>query len=131
MWVVPSSSSFTEDGDDDQSNLKKLLEAFGSAISLDDIAKAYCEEGRNLESTVEMLCNMKQDNISEPSFPRSEKDPENTNGVSYGSSSSSISEKPHFVKFNSKKGSASLGTASDVIGKDYINPKPQSNRVTE
>ncbi|KAH6781048.1 hypothetical protein C2S52_012285 [Perilla frutescens var. hirtella] len=129
--VVPSSSSFTDDDADDQNNLQKLLEAFGSAVSLDDIASAYCEAGRNLESTAEMLCNMKQDSISEPLFPRSEKDPENTNGASSGSSSRCISEKPHFVKFNSKKGSASLGTVSDVIGKDYINPRPQSNRVTE
>ncbi|KAH6781138.1 hypothetical protein C2S52_012375 [Perilla frutescens var. hirtella] len=129
--VVPSSSSFTDDDADDQNNLQKLLEAFGSAVSLDDIASAYCEAGRNLESTAEMLCNMKQDSISEPSFPRSEKDPENTNGASSGSSSRCISEKPHFVKFNSKKRSASLGTVSDVIGKDYINPRPQSNRVTE
>lgn len=120
--AVPSSSSFTGD-DDDHKNLTILLDTFGSAVSLEDIASAYCDAGRNLDSTAEMLCNMQQGSISGPSG--------STNGASSGSSSSSILEKAQFVRFNSKKSSASVGTVSGVIGKDYIKPRAQSNGMAE
>ncbi|XP_042021716.1 putative nuclear RNA export factor SDE5 isoform X2 [Salvia splendens] len=92
--VVPSF------GDDDQNNLNILLEAFGSAVSFEDIASSYCETGRNLNSTSEMLCNIQSEN---------------------GGSSSST-DKGRIVKLNSDKCSASIGTVSGVIGKDYVNP---------
>lgn len=125
--MIPSSSSYT---DDDQNNLKQLLETFGSVVSLEDIASAYCETGRNLHSTAEILCNM-QGSISGTSFSKSQDDLENTTGASSGSSSNSISENGHIVKLKSKKCSASMGTVSDVIGKDYIRPRPQSNGLNE
>lgn len=121
LEVGPSSSSLTDD--DDQNNMKILVEAFGSALSLDDIASAYCEAGRNLNSTVEMLCNVQ--GISGTSFPKSEEEAENSVAASSGSFSSSIQ------KNGSKKCSASIGTVSNVIGKGYFNPRPQSKRLNE
>ncbi|KAL0443519.1 UNVERIFIED_CONTAM: hypothetical protein Slati_2074600 [Sesamum latifolium] len=65
--VPPSSFSYT---DEDQKNLKELLEAFGSIVSLDDIASAYCEAGRNLCFAAEILCN-NQGSISGTSSSKS------------------------------------------------------------
>lgn len=121
LEVGPSSSSLTDN--DDQNNMKILVEAFGSALSLDDIASAYCEAGRNLNSTAEMLCNVQ--GISGTSFPKSEEEAENSVAASSGSFSSSI------LKNGSKKCSASIGTVSNVIGKGYFNPRPQSKRLNE
>lgn len=117
--AVPSSSTFS---DDDQNNLQILLEAFGSAVSLDAIASSYCETGRNLESTAEMLCNM-QGGISGV-----REDPKKADGAS---SSASLLGNTHIVKPNPRKCSASIGTVSTVIGKDYINPRPQSRGFSE
>ncbi|XP_042023206.1 putative nuclear RNA export factor SDE5 isoform X2 [Salvia splendens] len=81
-----------------------LLEAFGSAVSFEDIASSYCETGRNLNSTAEMLCNIQSE-------------AQTTDG---GSSST---DKGGIVKLNPDKCSASIGTVSGVIGKDYCNPR--------
>lgn len=121
LEVGPSSSSLTDD--DDENNMKTLLEAFGSVVSLDDIASAYCETGRNLNSTAEMLCSVH--GISGTSLPKSEEEAENSVGSSSGSFSCSI------LKKGSKKCSASIGTVSNVIGKGYFNPRPQSKRLNE
>lgn len=117
--VVPSSSSFT---DDDQSNLNTLLEAFGSAVSLEEIASSYCEAGRDLNSTAEMLCRM-QGSISGTQ--------KSSDGASSAISSTGALDEGCIVKLNSKKCSASMGTVSNVIGKEYINPRPQSKGLNE
>lgn len=117
--AVPSSSSFS---DDDQNNLQILLETFGSAVSLDTIASSYCETGRNLESTAEMLCKM------QAVVSGVREDPKKADVVL---SSASLLGKTHIVKPNPRKCSASIGTVSTVIGKDYINPRPQSRGFNE
>ncbi|KAI3457474.1 hypothetical protein Pfo_014137 [Paulownia fortunei] len=125
--VLPSSSSYT---DDDQKNLKQLLEAFGSVVSLEDIASAYCETGRNLDSTAEILCNL-QGSIAGTSFSKPQDNVESTTSASSGCPFNNISENAHIAKSKAKKCSASMGTVSDVIGKDYIKPRPQSNGLNE
>lgn len=125
--VLPSGSSYT---DDDQNNLKQLLEAFGSVVSLEDIASAYCETGRNLSSTAEMLCNMPSGSFRS-SCSKSQVDLENTTDASSGSSSNSMLENTHTVKVKSKKCSASAGSVSDVIGRNYIRSRPQLNGANE
>ncbi|KAL1569902.1 putative nuclear RNA export factor SDE5 isoform X2 [Salvia divinorum] len=110
--VVPSF------GDDDKNNLNILLEAFGSALSFEDIASSYCETGRNLDSTAEMLCNIQG----------STSDTQTADGLSSGSSST---DKGRIVKLNSGKCSASIGTVSGVIGKDYVNHRPHSKGSKE
>lgn len=120
---VEAVSSFS---DDDEKNLQILLEAFGSAVSLDAIASSYCEAGRNLESTAEMLSNV------QGSISATEDDPKKADKASSeSSSSSSLLEDSHIVKPNSRKCSASIGTVSSVIGKDYINPRPQPKGLNE
>ncbi|KAK6157423.1 hypothetical protein DH2020_011671 [Rehmannia glutinosa] len=121
--ALPSSSSYT---DDDQMNLKYLLEAFGSVVSLEDIASAYCESGKNLDSTAEKLCSI-QSSSTETSLPKST---DNT----ASSSSRCPSNKPdsaHISTSKPKKSSASMGTVSDVIGKNYIKPRTQSDGVNQ
>ncbi|KAK4398392.1 putative nuclear RNA export factor SDE5 [Sesamum angolense] len=125
--VPPSSFSYT---DEDQKNLKELLEAFGSIVSLDDIASAYCEAGRNLCDAAEILCN-KQGSISGTSSSKSQDIVENTTSASSGGPSNNILENAHITKSKSRKCSASMGTVSNVIGKDYITPRPQSNGLNE
>ncbi|KAL0306500.1 UNVERIFIED_CONTAM: putative nuclear RNA export factor SDE5 [Sesamum radiatum] len=125
--VPPSSFSYT---DEDQKNLKELLEAFGSIVSLDDIASAYCEAGRNLCYAAEILCN-KQGSISGTSSSKSQDIVENTTSASSGGPSNNILENAHITKSKSRKCSASMGTVSNVIGKDYITPRPQSNGLNE
>ncbi|KAK4439200.1 putative nuclear RNA export factor SDE5 [Sesamum alatum] len=128
MKVVPP-SSFTYT-DEDQKNLKELLEAFGSIVSLDDIASAYCEAGRNLCYAAEILCN-KQGSICGTSSSKSQDVVENTTSESSGEPSDNILENAHIAKSKSRKCSTSMGTVSDVIGKDYITPRPQSNGCNE
>ncbi|GFP96715.1 hypothetical protein PHJA_001815600 [Phtheirospermum japonicum] len=119
--LAPSSSSYT---DEDQKNLKQLLEAFGSVISLEDMASAYCEAGRDLELTAEKLCTM-QTSDAGSSFPNPLDNVENPTGSSSGCTSNNIPENDNLTKSKPKKCSASMGTVSGVIGKDYMKPTTQ------
>ncbi|KAG8386306.1 hypothetical protein BUALT_Bualt03G0135300 [Buddleja alternifolia] len=110
--------------DEDEENLKQLLEAFGSLVSLEDIAKAYSGTGRNLFSTAEILCN-KQGNTTGTS--ESQDNVENTTSASSGSPSNNFLENDHTAKLKPKRCPASLGIVSNVIGREYIAPRPQSN----
>ncbi|KAL8456483.1 hypothetical protein ACS0TY_034629 [Phlomoides rotata] len=123
----PSGSSYT---DDDQNNLKQLLEAFSSVVSLEDIASAYCETGRNLISTAEMLRNMPSSN-SRSSCSNSQVELENTTDASSQSSSNRRLDNTHTVKMKSKKSSASAGSVSDMIVRNYIRYRPQLNESNE
>ncbi|KAL6570604.1 hypothetical protein OROGR_000154 [Orobanche gracilis] len=120
--LLPSSSSYT---DEDQKNLKQLLETFGSVISLEDMASTYCETGRNLELTAEKLCVMQSSNAV-LSFPN-----ENTASSFSGCTSNCSLENDNFPKSKPKKCSASMGTVSGVIGKDYVNPRTQSDGLNQ
>ncbi|CAA0815960.1 silencing defective 5 [Striga hermonthica] len=125
--LLPSSSSYT---DEDERNLKQLLEAFSSVISLEDIASAYCETGRDLNSTAERLCIL----LSSHSGASSQVAPdnvENTSSLSSGCASNDIPDNALLTKPKTKKVSASVGSISDVIGKDYFRPRNQSDGQTQ
>ncbi|KAL0399375.1 UNVERIFIED_CONTAM: putative nuclear RNA export factor SDE5 [Sesamum radiatum] len=97
--IPPSSFSYT---DEDQKNLKELLEAFGSIGS-----------------------------VSGTSSSKSQDIVENTTSASSGGPSDNILENAYITKSKSRKCSSSMGTVSNVIGKDYITPRPQSNGLKE
>lgn len=115
--------------DDDEKKLRKLLDAFGSVISLEDIASVYCETGRDLHCTTEMLCNMKGGTAGTSSKPQD--NAKNISGASSGSLSSNVSENAHSVNLKPKRSSAIMGTVSSVIGKDYIKPRPLTKTFSE
>ncbi|KVH93055.1 hypothetical protein Ccrd_004899 [Cynara cardunculus var. scolymus] len=52
----PSSSSTCSN--DDDKNLEWLFEAFGSKISINDMASAYCQAEHDLRKASEIICNM-------------------------------------------------------------------------
>lgn len=118
--VLPSGSSYT---DDDQNNLMQLLEDFGSVVSLEDIASAYCDTGRNLSSTAEMLRNMP----SRSSCSKLQVDIENTTDASNRMLENTV----HSGKMKSKKCSASAGSVSGAIGRNYIRSRPQLYGLNE
>ncbi|XP_051151953.1 putative nuclear RNA export factor SDE5 isoform X2 [Andrographis paniculata] len=126
--------------DEDEKNLRILLEAFGSVVSLEDIASIYSQNGQNMQSTAETLCNMQggiaetssrkpqdnvgKDNVEKTSF--SSKPQDNVEKTSSTSTlSNSGSENDQVVNSKPKKCSATIGTVSSMIGKDYVRPRPQ------
>ncbi|XP_059662626.1 putative nuclear RNA export factor SDE5 isoform X2 [Cornus florida] len=121
---LPSSTSYY---DDEKRDLEHLLEAFGSMVSLEDIASAYCQARRNVYTAGEILCNMQESNSNFPSKNELE-------GLSASSeeSSDNILDRPKFAERSSmeskpKKCSVSMGTVANVIGKEYAMPKPMEN----
>ncbi|XP_059658787.1 putative nuclear RNA export factor SDE5 [Cornus florida] len=125
---LPSSTSYY---DDEKRDLEQLLEAFGSMVSLEDIASAYCQAGRNVYTAGEILCNMHESNSTFSSKNESK-------GLSASSeeSSDNILDRPNFAERSSmeskpKKCSVSMGTVAVVIGKEYAMPKPMENESYE
>ncbi|XP_073122355.1 putative nuclear RNA export factor SDE5 isoform X2 [Henckelia pumila] len=125
---VPSSSSLYTD--DDQKNLNYLLEAFGSVVSLEDIASAYCQAGRDVEVTTNILCSQ-QDSTVGSSTSKTLESTESAASTSSGCSSYYPQENAVVTRSKPKKSSASMGTVSCVIGRQYITPKPQPNESHE
>ncbi|CAI9088642.1 OLC1v1023032C1 [Oldenlandia corymbosa var. corymbosa] len=117
----PSTFSYC---DADEKNLELLLQMFGAVVSLDDIASAYCQSGRDIYSAGNILCSL-QRNTSKSSNLL-EEDLESTSTSSASSSDNSL-ELSEATKSKPKKCSASVGTVSGVIGKSYAKPKVSSN----
>lgn len=70
METLPSSFSY---GDEDRKNLQQLLEAFGSVVSLEDIASAYCKAGRDPSFAGDILCNLQASTSTTLSSENTEK----------------------------------------------------------
>ncbi|KAL3508654.1 hypothetical protein ACH5RR_028055 [Cinchona calisaya] len=120
--VCPSNpSSF----DVDKKNLERLLETFGSVVSLNDIVSAYCQSGSNLNSTSNILCNL-QRSTSKLSTLKSEEEFESSNISSLCSSDYSV-EIAEDTKSKARKSPACVGTVSSIIGKGYVVPKTSTN----
>lgn len=122
MELLPSNNSYC---DDDNKNLELLLDAFSSVVSLEDIASAYCQAGRDVYAAGELLCNHKG---SISSSSGSKEDPD-------GASSSKLPTnnflENSFVERNSnapkqRNRPVSKGTVSGVIGREYSKTKPSS-----
>ncbi|XP_061375578.1 putative nuclear RNA export factor SDE5 isoform X2 [Gastrolobium bilobum] len=111
---------------DEEKALKCLLDAFGSAFSLEEIASAYCKASRNACLAGEILYEM-QGSSSTSATPSS-------NGGARVEESSLSSDGYPFENFaqERKKSSsrvrpASTGTVSSIIGKDYVRPMSSGN----
>jgi hypothetical protein len=126
-------------------DLQKLLEAFGSAFSLEDIASAYCKARRNVDMAGEILC------ASHGSTSHSDTRISNDKLERASSTSSELSSEldgasamPSEVSFfnvlqssyhggrttrsmKSKVRPVSIGTVSGLIAKDYSRPRPVTN----
>ncbi|XP_019183224.1 PREDICTED: putative nuclear RNA export factor SDE5 [Ipomoea nil] len=70
MEMLPSNFSY---GDEDRKNLQQLLEAFGSVVSLEDIASAYCKAGRDPSIAGDIICNLQASTSTTSSSENTEK----------------------------------------------------------
>lgn len=121
MEVLPS----------DKQNLEKLLDVFGSVVSLQDIASAYCQSGRDLAAAGEILFNLHRmaskasPSTSGEELESADKSPEELESADNSPSNDSL-EKANHSKLKQKRVPASMGTVSSIIGKDYVRPRPST-----
>ncbi|XP_010242934.1 PREDICTED: putative nuclear RNA export factor SDE5 isoform X2 [Nelumbo nucifera] len=118
------SSSCSLGNDDEGRALEILLDAFGAVFSLKDIAAAYCKAKSDANKAAEILVNLQGDSSDTFVHPLNNGLRDTTSSVS---SSDDISEKLTCAYKDSKTSkprrySASMGTVSSVIGKEYIRP---------
>lgn len=134
------SSDVTFSSDDDK-NLEWLLEVFGSKISPDDMASAYCEAGGDIHKANEILCNMLGSSSSND-IPISTDDLTKANSSSVGSINTDSgvngggygrSNEPQKVVYRPKTRNSgiSMGTVSGVIGADYGRSRGSSKETCE
>ncbi|KAK6946736.1 protein of unknown function DUF1771 [Dillenia turbinata] len=129
MDASSSSSSGNSEYDHWMFDLNGLLDAFGSALSLDDIASVYYESGCNIDLAGQILSYGLQRDSSSASNPA--KDQADVATLSPPSSNCNFQnatyaeENPRQRK--PKKASASMGSVSGAIGKDYAHPRKAAN----
>jgi hypothetical protein len=135
--------------DVDKRDLKELLEAFGSAFSLEDIASAYCKGRRNVDMAGEILCashgstshsdtHISKEKLECASSTSSELSYELDGASATPSevSSDNVLQSSHYGGRNtrslkSKVCPVSIGTVSGFIAKDYSRHKPVTNDYPE
>ncbi|XP_015082972.1 putative nuclear RNA export factor SDE5 isoform X1 [Solanum pennellii] len=133
MEAPPSTILFT---DDDSKNLEQLLDVFGSVVSLDDIAAAYCKAGRDPIIAGDILGDQKpsssgttnsemEENIQDSVTLTSEFEEVGDSMISTSASVSEIdAERVGPRSSKQKKLSVSMGTVSSMIPKDYLTNRP-------
>ncbi|KAI8552613.1 hypothetical protein RHMOL_Rhmol06G0280400 [Rhododendron molle] len=109
----------------DERDLEQLLDAFGSAVSLEDIASAYCQAGCDIYAAGELLCNLQGSTSS--SYASASKEESLA-------SDDDLLDKSNFAETNGiaskpKKCSASMGTVSGLIGREYSQSRPSRNEA--
>lgn len=109
---------------DDEKALKGLLEAFGAAFSLDQIASAYCKAGKNAGDAAEALA------MSTPNGEAKPRGEEESSRLSLDISS----KKPYLYQANGNSRASkpkyrpiSGGSVSSIIGKHYVKKTPSAN----
>ncbi|BFG27754.1 hypothetical protein CerSpe_140270 [Prunus speciosa] len=109
---------------DDEKALKGLLEAFGPAFSLDQIAAAYCKAGKNACDAAEALA------MSTPNGEAKPRGEEESSRLSLDNSS----KKPYQYQANGNSRASkpkyrpvSGGSVSSIIGKQYVKKTPSAN----
>lgn len=122
---LTSSTSWCDDGNG--RDLEQLLDAFGSIVSLEDIASAYCQAGRDIYAAGELLCNLQGSTSSSCGFASKEESL---------ASDDDLLDKSNFPETNGiaskpKKCSASMGTVSGLIGREYSRSRPSRNEPPE
>ena len=111
---------------DEEKALKCLLDAFGSAFSLEEIASAYCKASRNADLAGEILYEMQGSSSSSSSHVSNvdatvEESSESSDGYSL---ENSWQERK---TLRPKVRPVSVGTVSSIIGKNYVRPMPSAN----
>ncbi|KDP27035.1 hypothetical protein JCGZ_20970 [Jatropha curcas] len=116
-------------------DLEKLVEFFGSTFSVEDVASAFCEAGRDSNLAAEILCGVHGTNSN--ALPlKCPSGLDSARSVSSELPSDKYLEKvsdgqKRTKELGSKKYSASMGTVSSVIGKEYTKPRPKTNEYIE
>lgn len=111
---------------DEEQALKCLLDAFGPAFSLEDIASAYCKASRNADLAAEILNEMQgSSSTSGTQSSKSDSRAEETSVSSDGYFSENPCQERKNVRHKARP--VSLGSVSGVIGKDYVRPMPSAN----
>ncbi|XP_038881794.1 putative nuclear RNA export factor SDE5 [Benincasa hispida] len=108
--------------------LKSLIDAFGSAFSLQEIASAYFEAGHKADLAGEILFQMQ----GSTSSSASNGEVRNGDNLAKGK----VSERSYQVKGNLKTAKLkvqpfSTGTVSNIIGKEFACSKPSANKFTK
>ncbi|KAF7822745.1 putative nuclear RNA export factor SDE5 isoform X4 [Senna tora] len=119
-----------------ESDLNVLLDMFGSAFSLEDIASAYSQARRNVNLTAEILCASHETVVDLASSSSNDKLKGGTVVKPADLSSAYKSPKCFIEQSESRAGKskvrpASLGTVSGIVGRDYIQPKTLTKRYPE
>ncbi|XAR66452.1 hypothetical protein NMG60_11012692 [Bertholletia excelsa] len=121
---MEGSSFSSSDYAEERRDLEALLDAFGSRLSLEEIAYAYCKArcGANLAAKMP----------SELQIGTSTSSESPPNGLSKSEQYLELSGKPPYAEWNSKVSKpryhpASAGTVSCILGKGYITPKTVAN----
>ncbi|PON36773.1 silencing defective [Parasponia andersonii] len=124
-------SGFSGSGfDDEERGLKGLLDAFGSAFTLDEIASAYCKADRNPDLAYEFLyqeqgsTSASTEAAANGEARRSEQAPES---LSVNLSDQSFEGNGNSRPWNPKNGPVSVGSVSSIIGKAYIRTARSTN----
>ncbi|KAI9199112.1 hypothetical protein LWI28_027662, partial [Acer negundo] len=124
---VSSSNGLTYDTE--EKALKGLFDAFGSAFTLQEIAIAYCNSGRNADLASEFLYD-KRTSTSNSSTNSSDGEAKGKEllETSYDNISQNQSHENEKFKAAKKKWRpVSGGSVSSVIGKDYFKPTQPAN----
>lgn len=112
---------------DDEKALTCLLDAFGAAFSLEEIASAYCKSSRNADLAWEILYDMKGSSSTSATTLSSNSDAK----AEVSSESSDGHDVENFGherrKSRPKISPVSTGTVSSIIGKGYVRPTPTAN----
>lgn len=143
------------DHDTETRNLEQLLQIFSAQFSLEDIASAYCQSKGNIDMAVDILCTTDVRSSSSscssmactsegkmagtgPTLVEHSSGQESSGSQSLELLSDRVSEKSYCVERNatakppkSKRCSASVGTVSSVIGKDYAITRPSTKVSSE
>lgn len=131
----------------DEKNLEWLLEVFGSKISPDDMASAYCQAGGDINKANEILCNMLGSSSSN-NIHISTDDLTSTHASSVASADTSMgaisglngshyprlgtNEPPNALyRPKTRTSGVSMGTVSSRIGADYGRSRPLSKEHRE
>ncbi|XP_021726440.1 putative nuclear RNA export factor SDE5 isoform X2 [Chenopodium quinoa] len=123
--------TITKELDNEDKALKSLLDTFGSAFSLEEIASAFCKAGRDATLVGDILCGMQ----TGPSADATHE----SNGLINGEISSETPnynnyDKSHDANRSSsqasklKRNPTSVGTNSSFSGKEYVWRVVGSNR---
>ncbi|KAL6956980.1 hypothetical protein U1Q18_049822 [Sarracenia purpurea var. burkii] len=116
--------------DGNERDLEQLFDAFGSVVSLENIASAYCQAGQNICVAGEILCDLQRSTSNVSTYASKEE----SQGLNVSTECShdnlvdelNLAERSSFASKQTKC-SASMGTVSGVIGKEYCRTRSSTN----